>query len=184
MFWTWLKELIEKMFQVDKKETEKKEFEGVLVQAKAKPTPYDIAKTQIGIKEVDGSGNNPQVIAYHSKTSLKATEDQIAWCSSFVNWCFWKAGMDADRSNSAAARSWLKRGTPVDEKDVKEGDVVIFWRGKPDGWQGHVGFVAGPIGKTTVPVLSGNQSNAVNITKYLKSSVLGYRRFPTNETKA
>ena len=51
MFWTWLKELIEKMFQVDKKETEKKEFESVLVQAKPKPTPYDIAKTQIGVKE-------------------------------------------------------------------------------------------------------------------------------------
>lgn len=49
---------------------------------------YEIAKSQIGVKEKDGNEHNPQIIEYHIASVLKATTDETPWCSSFVNWCF------------------------------------------------------------------------------------------------
>jgi uncharacterized protein (TIGR02594 family) len=179
----WIKEFFEKLFQVDKKLTKEKEVESIKESYKEPVienlNPYQIAKSEIGQKEVGGPQHNSRIVEYHQTVSLKAKTDEVAWCSSFVNWCFLKANLSHLRSGSSMARSWLKFGAPVLEKDVKEGDVVIFWRDKLDGPYGHVGFVV-KVGSTTVSVLGGNQSNAVNVTKYLKSRVLGYRRFPYN----
>uniref|UniRef100_UPI0026303FB4 C40 family peptidase n=1 Tax=Marivita sp. TaxID=2003365 RepID=UPI0026303FB4 len=57
----------------------------------------------------------------------------------------------------------------------QEGDIVIFTRGDPSGWQGHVGFF---VRKTaaSIEVLGGNQADAVNIKRYAKTRLLGIRR--------
>ena len=134
-----------------------------------KPKYYEIARQEIGVKEISGSKHNNRVLEYHATTTLKATTDEVAWCSSFVNWCLTQAGLLG--TNSAAARSWLKWGKPVGKP--YEGCIVVFQRGN-SSWQGHVGFFVRET-STHVFVLGGNQANAVNERAYSKSSLLGYR---------
>lgn len=131
---------------------------------------YEIAKGELGQKEIDGPGNNKRIVQYHSACDSKYTSDSIAWCSAFVNWCIQSAGGKGTRS--AMARSWLAWGRGVAKPT--EGDIVVFKRGT-DGISGHVGFYVRE-SKTNIWVLSGNQSNAVNISPYSKTRVLGYRR--------
>lgn len=132
-------------------------------------TPYEIAKQEVGAKEVPGPQHNKRILEYHATTTLKATTDEVSWCSSFVNWCVTQAGLKG--TDSAAARSWLKWGTPVDTP--REGDIVIFSRGS-NPQSGHVGFYIETIGET-IKVLGGNQGDQVKVSNYLKSNVLGYR---------
>jgi len=134
------------------------------------PLWLEIAKKELGVKEVDGDGNNPRIIQYHAQTTLKATEDKISWCSSFVNWALYKAGIKG--TQSAAARSWLNWGREL--KVPRVGAVVVLWRGKKDSWQGHVAFYVREDEKYYY-LLGGNQNNEVNISPYLKSRVLGIR---------
>ena len=64
------------------------------------------AEAQLGVKEDPRLGKqNKRIIEYHALTTLAATTDETAWCSSFVNWVLWQAGYVGTRS--AAAKSWL-----------------------------------------------------------------------------
>lgn len=132
-----------------------------------------IARSQLGVKEYSGSSNNPKIVEYH-KTTIGRANDSVAWCSSFVNWVMKKAGHSG--TNAANARSWLNWGRRL-SKPVP-GCVVVFWRSSPRSWKGHVGFYVGTAG-SSVKVLGGNQGNAVTISNYPKSRVLGYR-WPSN----
>lgn len=129
------------------------------------------ARKELGTKEVQGSGNNPRIVAYHAETSLGPSDDSISWCSSFVNWCMKQAGIKGTKS--AAARSWLQWGKAV--SNPEPGDVVIFWRESPSSWKGHVALFLKDDG-SYVTVLGGNQSDSVTIARYPKSQLLGYRR--------
>ena len=75
-------------------------------------------------------------------------------------------------TNSASARSWLRWGKAID--DPIPGCVVVFWRGKPRGWQGHVALFVRET-STGIYVLGGNQNNKVCIKRYPKSRLLGYQ---------
>jgi uncharacterized protein (TIGR02594 family) len=98
-------------------------------------------------------------------------DDETAWCAAFVNSVLERAGYNG--SKSLAARSFLTWGKEVTKP--YPGCIVVFWRVSPRSWQGHTAFYVGET-KTHVKVLGGNQSNAVNITEYPKSQVLGYRK--------
>ena len=136
------------------------------------PTWFDVAKKEIGVKEKRG-GENPRIIEYHDTTTLSADEDEISWCSSYINWCFKQVKIKG--TNSAAARSWLNWGVTLDEP--KAGCVVVFWRESRTSWKGHVAFLD-RIEGDRVFVLGGNQSDAVNVSSYPLEQVLGYR-WPT-----
>lgn len=134
---------------------------------------FEIAKVEINVSEAAGPKASPRIVEYHQATKLRATSDEVPWCSSFVNWCFKKAGYVG--TESAMARSWLLWGNKV-ETPVP-GDIVIFKRGN-DGVSGHVAFLAqkpNPL-SPWVYVLGGNQSNKVCVAKYSKLKVIGYRR--------
>ncbi len=133
------------------------------------PSWIQVAKREIGVKEVPGSGDNPRIIEYHAATSLKSTEDSVAWCSSFMNWVMRECHME--RSGSAAARSWLGYGTHL--KGFKQYSIVVFRRGN-SSWQGHVAFAIDDLGKT-IRVLGANQSDQICYAVYSKADVLGYR---------
>lgn len=126
-----------------------------------------IAKTQIGVHETR-NGETKRIIEYHATTTLKATEDEVAWCSAFVNWVMMKAGIE--RTHSAAARSWLGWGKR--SKYFTKYAVVVLARGN-SSWQGHVGFAIDDLGDS-IRVLGGNQGNAVSYAIYPKKRVLGY----------
>lgn len=137
--------------------------------------PYEVAKKELGVTEVPGSKNNPRIVEYHKETSLHATSDSVAWCSSFVNFCVAESIRSGYKSypptRSAMARSWALWGLAT--KDPKEGDIVVFSRGR-DGVSGHVGFF---IKRDPLYVwcLGGNQSDSVCISKYLRARVIAYR---------
>lgn len=134
------------------------------------PSWLSIAIKELGTSELSGSSkNNPRIIDYHSTTTLKASTDEIAWCSSFVNWCMKQAGFDYTRS--AAARSWLKYGTALNRPAF--GCITILSRGS-DPSSGHVGFLTYN-GADKIMLLGGNQNDKVSLASYPKSKVLGYR---------
>lgn len=145
----------------------------------SKPKYYEIAEKEIGVKEVRG-GENPRIIEYHSTTTLKAREDEIAWCSSFVNWCIEKAGLKGTKS--AAAISWAAWGERV--TDPREGDIVVI-RQKSKGHDqatgstsgNHVGFFV-RIQDHRIYILGGNQSDSVKVSSFGLGSydVIAYRR--------
>jgi uncharacterized protein (TIGR02594 family) len=136
----------------------------------ASPSWLEIAKKEMGQKEISGSKDNPKIIEYHSMTSLKASDDETPWCSSFVNWVMYKAGYNG--TANAMARSWLRWGQSLSRPRL--GCIVVFWRGSPTSSSGHVGFWLGE-NSGKVRVLGGNQSNMVCESTYSLDQVLGYR---------
>ena len=135
--------------------------------------PLKYALKDYGVKEVPGKQHSVRVLEYLKLAGFddKIKDDETAWCSTFANAMCALAGYE--RSNSAAARSWLKVG---EETDCPEpGDIVVFERGPVGGWQGHVAFYITET-ESHVYVLGGNQNNQVNISPYAKNRLLGYRK--------
>jgi len=128
----------------------------------------EIAKRELGTTEIPGAEDNPRIVKYGKGTTK---DDETPWCSYFVSWVCEQAGLPF--TNKGTARSWLEIGNPVEKPKV--GDVVVYWRGKKDGWQGHVGFYMGE-NNGKIKTLGGNQRNKVSISEYGKDRVLGYRR--------
>lgn len=141
---------------------------------------YPIAKAEFGVSENTLIGkHNKRIIEFHSTTTLKATTDEVPWCSSFVNWVMTKSGHKG--TNSALAKSWLKWGSEL--KIPREGAIVVLKRKnkKSDSSTGsstgyHVAFF---IRKTSkhITLLGGNQGNQVKESLYRLSSydIKGYR---------
>ena len=134
----------------------------------------EIASSQIGVKEISGSNHNQTIVNYAKDTGFEwINDDETPWCSIFMNWCAQKAKLSS--SKKANARSWLTVGMPVNYPEP--GDVVIFWRGSINSWQGHVGIFMGyDQAGERIYTLGGNQGNQVSITAYPKSKLLGFRR--------
>lgn len=136
---------------------------------------YVTARRERGVKEYAGIADNPRVVEYHAATTLHATDDEVPWCSSFVNWVMKSSGYTGTRS--AAARSWLNWGVKLDAP--VEGCICILTR----TGGGHVGFYVAGHGTGQVHLLGGNQGDAVNVRPYLESRVIGYR-MPSKLTQA
>lgn len=141
------------------------------------PSWIRLAQREIGVKETRG-GETQRILEYFKATSLHATEDEVPWCSAFVNWIMRECKME--RSGSAAARSWLAYGKRLGY--FKKYSIVVIRRGN-SSWQGHVGFAMEDIGSGYIRVLGGNQSDSVKYSNYPKSSVLDYV-WPRPETEA
>lgn len=141
----------------------------------------NIAFAERGIREASEPGqHNARILDYHRTTTLKATDDETPWCSSFVNWVMIQSGRKG--TNNALAKSWLEWGVSV--KEPKKGDIVVIKQktggsnqatGSRSGY--HVGFYLA-LSPTHIKIFGGNQSNKVKETSYsLKSyDVMGYRR--------
>lgn len=130
----------------------------------------DNALNEYGVAEKVGAGSNARITEYYNYLKLNPNDDDVAWCSLFANYICKRSGFRF--SNQLNARSWLTIG--AETKKPEKGDIVVFWRGTPDGWQGHVAFYIRDDGDD-IWVLGGNQDNQVSIAKYPKSRVLGYR---------
>lgn len=75
--------------------------------------------------------------------------------------------------NPYLARNWLHLGYDC---GPRYGAVVVFWRGRRNGWSGHVGFAVGrDPARGRIRVRGGNQSNSVNDAWLSSSRLLGYR---------
>ncbi len=134
---------------------------------------FDIARDELGTDEIPGPVHNERILEYHSTTTLNASDDETPWCSSFVNWCMEKAGIEG--TDSAAARSWTRWGTKL--TSPKKGCIVVY-SSRRGPTSGHVGFFDRIEGNHIV-TLGGNQRDSVNYSSYPKGRLLGYR-WPTN----
>lgn len=136
---------------------------------------FKIAIAELGQKEVQGIGNNPAIVNYAREAGFSwISDDETPWCSIFMNWAAMKAGLV--RSKQANARSWLLVGQHTDSSPLP-GDVVVFRRGSPASWEGHVGIFLGfSYDGAKVYCLGGNQGNQVSISAYPRDTVLGFRR--------
>lgn len=130
-----------------------------------------IALGEQGQREIAGAAANPRILEYHATTTLRATSDEVAWCSAFVNWVLVLAGYRATKS--AMARSWLGGGERVSQPEY--GDIVVFRRPGGGPQAGHVGFYVGS-GFGFVEVLGGNQGDQVCVSKYSATDVIGFIR--------
>ena len=136
---------------------------------------YAKAKAHIGTKEVKGKAHNPEIVGWFGQVGHSwVSDDETAWCAAFVGAMLQLGGLPSSRKLNA--RSYLDWGRVVDLADAQPGDVVIFTRGDPQGWQGHVGFFVRRDGNSII-VLGGNQSNEVNTSPYPVSRLLGVRRW-------
>lgn len=141
---------------------------------------YDVALGELGVTEVRG-GENKRIIEYHSATTLKAKEDEISWCASFVCWCLKQAGYK--HTASAWARDYLNYGTKC---EPKKGCIMVFERGSRGGTS-HVTFYAGDETADSYLCFGGNQGDKVCFKYYSKADLLGCRwpvKYDTNKVNS
>lgn len=142
-------------------------------------TAYALASEEVGMQEIKGPMHNPEIVQMFADVGHSwVKDDETAWCAAFVGAMIERAGLPSTRKLNA--RSYLDWGKSVDLADAEPGDMVIFSRGDPSGWQGHVGFYVRNAG-AHIEVLGGNQSNSVSVARYPKSRLLGVRRYPAPE---
>lgn len=148
---------------------------------KIEVSAYDIAQRFVGTKAVPGATSNPQVLAMLRLDEPWPQNDEVPWCSAFVNYVTWLLRLP--RSKCLSARSWLTVGQVISLNDAAPGfDVVIFKRGagSQPGAEvidapGHVGLFAG-VDDQMILVLGGNQDNSVSVSPMAKANLLGVRR--------
>ena len=138
---------------------------------------FQIALQEFGVCEIPGPETSARIAMYHASIGL-CIGDEVAWCSSFRNWCEEDVNGEGSGTNRADARSWLKWGIEIDPWGLAEpGDTVIFWRGSKTDWRGHVAFfVAWSRDGKSVLVLGGNQSDAVTMKWYPVDRILQIRK--------
>lgn len=130
---------------------------------------FELAGRAIGLNEGEQKAALQDYLTTGGQNLDPAT---TAWCAAFVNSTLQQAGMQG--TGKLNARSYLDWGQSVDSPE--RGDIAVFSRGDPNGWQGHVGFFDGYNEDGTIRVLGGNQGNAVSISSYSPNALLGFRR--------
>lgn len=140
---------------------------------------FEAAGAHLGTEEWPGARHNPKVVSFFAAAGHpQIRDDETPWCAAFVGAVLGEVGVQG--SGSLAARSYLQWGLPVARADARPGDVVVFWRGSPDSWQGHVGFLVRIEGDRVI-VRGGNQGNKVSDAPYALTRLLAIRRAPGAE---
>jgi uncharacterized protein (TIGR02594 family) len=127
---------------------------------------------ELGIKEIPGPKHSPRILSYWDYVDgYSAREDEVPWCSAGMNYVFGVNGIEGSRR--ANARSWLDWGQVLD--DPIQGCVVIFYRGDPKGWTGHVALFTSWMSKKTIRCIGGNQKDRWTDEPFALGRVLGWR---------
>jgi uncharacterized protein (TIGR02594 family) len=128
----------------------------------------EAARALIGTTEDPGTANDASVTAMFRDSVGQVHPDSVPWCAALTGACLKRTGYKG--SGSLMARSYLNWGTKLTEP--RKGAVVVLERGAAPA--GHVGFVE-RWNATSVWILGGNQSDAVNIKSFPRGKVLGFR---------
>lgn len=144
-----------------------------MTQAQQQDTPpwMDIAFSQHGVAEIKGPRANPKITAYHATTTLRASSDEVPWCSAFMNWCMLTARLKG--TGSAKARSWLHWGIPLTFPRL--GCIAVFRSPARGPEAGHVGIYWMERSAGEIWLYGGNHDNCVGLKSYSRLDLLGYR---------
>lgn len=142
-----------------------------------------------GTAEVKGAGNNPVILKWADEVALKVktayanwaddfyAQDSIPWCGAYLAVVACRASQDRPErfppTKYLSALEWASYGLPAPLTGAMLGDILVF---KREGG-GHVGLYVGEDDQA-FHVLGGNQSDAVTITRILKSRCVAVRRSP------
>ena len=132
------------------------------------PPWLQIARQDLGIKEVPGAQNAPRIIRMWEMVKAPLGLDSVAWCGGACGAWFTQAGYAPPKA-CWRAKNWLDWGRPLTEPVL--GCVVVFGR---DGG-GHVALTVGRNERGGLVCLGGNQGDAVSIAAFSFDRVLGYR---------
>lgn len=123
----------------------------------------EVARSQIGVKEINGSNNSAQINEYRN-----GVENGVPWCASFVSWCYgrgqnsnnnktfgYSASSQNIRRQAESAGVYSKAGSGY---TPKAGDLMIL---KYSENSGHIGIVESVNSDGTFNVIEGNTSNQV-----------------------
>jgi uncharacterized protein (TIGR02594 family) len=155
------------------------------------PRMIDMAISLLGTKEIVGRGSNRTIMEWSNELRRAGVDgldqysnDDIAWCGLFVAiLAFRRRGIVTEVVNEPLwARNWADYGDPIakrstgklvfsDDKRASLGDVLVFERGNG----GHVALYIAE-DSMSYHIIGGNQSNAVTVTRILKSRCLAVRR--------
>jgi uncharacterized protein (TIGR02594 family) len=132
----------------------------------------DAAGQYLGLAEWPGAKNNPEIVKMFADVGHEQG-DSTAWCAAYVGSVL--ASLGLPHTGKLNARSYATYGTEVSVQNALPGDIVVFWRGSPDSWQGHVAFLVRFEGQSVI-VRGGNQGNAVSDAAYPTSRIVAIRR--------
>lgn len=132
------------------------------------------ARKYIGVREIPGRQHNPLIVRMWERIKAAFRDDETPWCAAFVGSVLELCNIQSTRS--AAARSYQTWGVKIDRPIP--GCIVVFWRGSPRSYSGHVGFVTGITKMGQLVVLGGNQGDVVCEKAFDRSRVVSYR-WPT-----
>ncbi len=127
----------------------------------------------LGVQERPGRDSNQTILDWAEDLRITAyDDDDIPWCGLFVAHCVGSQMTEEPLpTNPLGARQWADFGGEI---SPQMGAVMVFWRGSPDGWKGHVGFYWAEDDEA-YHILGGNQSNSVSITRLAKNRLLSAR---------
>lgn len=129
----------------------------------------------IGLEEIHGPGNAPQIVELWADAGIKISDDETPWCAAFVGGCLKRARVKP--TGSAAARSYSNWGFDVwnlGNAGIPVGAVIVFKR-DPNPAQGHVGFAVGITAEGHIMTLGGNQANKVSVRPFKADRIVAVR---------
>ncbi len=132
---------------------------------------YAHAERDKGLKETPGSASTARIrrAILEAANWLDPDDSVTAWCGCIMGlWCS-EIGLTPPAEYYRAA-NWLNTGKAVTIDKARKGDIVVLSRSGGN----HVGLYHGHT-DTRISLLGGNQSNAVNVTAYARSSLKGIR---------
>ncbi len=134
-------------------------------------------------KEIGGSNSGEWVKKYLNGLA----PDGASWCAGFVSYCFANSGFEMPFKYNVSARELLNqlKGKKwsyncEDGLTPEPGDIIFWWCGSPDGWQGHTGIVH-HFQNGLLHTIEGNRNSKVAGFSYnLKTMkrLLGFVRVP------
>jgi peptidoglycan hydrolase-like protein with peptidoglycan-binding domain len=134
-----------------------------------------VARTELaaGVRETIGPNDGARIRDYFAGTGAAPGSN---WCAAFVRYCIRaagaKLGAEPPIAGSVGARATMEQlkraGRWIGADELRQfperampGMTVVFWRGQPTGWMGHIGIVSDVDGGTFRSI-EGNSGEAAD----------------------
>lgn len=143
-------------------------------------SPYEYARADLGLSEIQGSLHNDRILEmFRAVGHGWVKDDETAWCAAAMGYWLGRAGHQ--HTGRLDAQSYKDYGIPIKLSEARPGDIVVWRRGPPGNWQGHVGFYVRQVGDY-IETLGGNQKDKVGVNRYPINSdrytLIAVRRIP------